>query len=88
MENRDIVRIVNSDELSEMKLMPISGRIGRVVEVRINGKGNVFGAWVELFGKPYLDEQEWFIPIKSITEYELDRFCYNTLLSNKRRAKL
>lgn len=69
MGNGDIVKVVASEELSEMKLMPISGKIGRVVETRINRKGTVFGAWVELFGKPYLDEQEWFIPVKSIKQH-------------------
>ncbi len=62
----DQISIVPSDELIEMRLMALAFRKGKIVEIRRNGEGLIFGAWVELEGQPYLDEQEWFIPLESI----------------------
>lgn len=65
----DIVTIAASEELSEMKLNDLIGRKGKVAEVLYCKDGRtVRGAWVELLGKPYLNEQEWYIPNKSIVK--------------------
>lgn len=65
----DIVTIVASDELSEIKLTDLIGRKGKIVEVLYCKDGHtVRGAWVELLGEPYLNEQEWYIPSKSIAK--------------------
>lgn len=67
MKLGDTITIVPSDELVEMSLMAISYRRGRIVEIRRNEWG-IYGVWVELCGEPYLNEQEWFIPLSSIDE--------------------
>lgn len=62
-----MVTIVASDELSELRLMDLVGRQGLIKETSYNHDGTVVrGVWVELFGDPYLNEKEWYIPIKSI----------------------
>lgn len=53
------VKIVPSVELTKWKLKSLVGRTGCVVE---NGEK---GEWVKL-DKPYQDEQEWFVPNKSL----------------------
>ena len=68
MKIGDYIFILPSEELAEMQLMPIAFRHGRIVEIRSNTSG-VYGAWVELVGEPYYNEQEWFIPIESM-KYE------------------
>ena len=65
----DIVTIAASDELSEIKLTDLIGRKGKLVEVLSCKDGNTIrGAWVELIGEPYMNEQEWYIPSKSIVK--------------------
>lgn len=65
----DIVTIAASDDLSELKLNNLIGRKGKVVEVLYcNDRHTVRGVWVELLGEPYLNEQEWYIPSKSIVK--------------------
>lgn len=66
MEINGRVQIRPSFELIELKLMPLSMRTGRIVEIETNGSGEETGAWVELDGESYLGEQEWFIPITSL----------------------
>lgn len=66
MEINARVQIRPSFELIELKLMPLSMRIGRIVEIETNASGEEIGAWVELDGESYLGEQEWFIPITSL----------------------
>ena len=65
MKLGDKILIIPSEELIEYRLMAISYRVGHIVEIRTNDSG-IFGAWVELIGEPYLEEQEWFIPVTSI----------------------
>lgn len=60
------VRIVRSSELVDMKLGKLAGRTGIVVEIAKNGHG----MFVKL-DKPYLGEDEWYIPKESIQYYEL-----------------
>ena len=60
------VRIVRSRELVDMKLGKLAGRTGIVVEIAKNGHG----MFVKL-DKPYLWEDEWYIPKESIQYYEL-----------------
>lgn len=63
----DKVTIISSDELSEMKLEDLAGRRGNIVEpIYDKTTGVIRGAWVEFDGEPYLQEQEWFIPITSL----------------------
>ena len=49
-----------------MKLGKLAGRTGIVVEIAKNGHG----MFVKL-DKPYLGEDEWYIPKESIQYYEL-----------------
>ncbi len=64
-----IITIVASEELSELKLSELVGRKGIVKELRYHPFGSrPRGAWIELIGEPYLDEQEWYIPEKSIMQ--------------------
>lgn len=65
MKLGDKILIIPSEELIEYRLMAISYREGHIVEIRTNKLG-ILGAWVELIGEPYLEEQEWFIPVTSI----------------------
>ena len=69
MKLGDRIQIVPSEELIEYRLMALSFREGYVVEIRTNQSG-VFGAWIELIGEPYLEEQEWFIPVTSINSIQ------------------
>lgn len=63
-----IVTIVASDELSELKLAELIGRKGTIKELCYGQfQSKPRGAWVELIGAPYLNEQEWYIPVKSIS---------------------
>lgn len=63
----DKVTIISSAELSEMKLEDLAGRRGNIVEsIYDKTTGVIRGAWVALDGEPYLQEQEWFIPITSL----------------------
>lgn len=61
------VTIISSPELSEMKLEDLAGRQGEIAEpVCDKTTGIIRGAWIKLNGEPYLQEQEWFIPITSL----------------------
>lgn len=64
-----MITIAASGELSELKLNSLIGRKGKVTEVLYCKDGHtVRGAWVVLEGAPYLNEQEWYIPAKSISK--------------------
>lgn len=61
------VTIISSPELSEMQLKNLVGRQGNIVEPLYDQTtGAIRGAWVELIGESYLQEQEWYIPITSL----------------------
>lgn len=65
----DSITIAASNELSELKLNCLVGRTGKITEVLYHKDGHtVRGAWVALDGAPYLDEQEWYIPAKSLVK--------------------
>ena len=50
-----------------MRLEDLAGRQGDIVEpIYDKATGAIRGAWIALDGKPYLQEQEWYIPITSI----------------------
>ena len=66
MELGNTILILPSEELARMQLMELAFRNGEIVEIRGNRNG-IFGAWVKLEGDPYLDEEEWFIPVESIS---------------------
>lgn len=65
MKPEKIIAITMSDELQKLKLSELSGRMAKYVKEVKSESGKELGAWVELFS-PYLNEQEWFIPIESI----------------------
>ena len=67
MNINDKVTIIPSVTLKETKLEDLIGREGTIVELCYRKDGSVRGAWIELEGEPYLDEQEWFIPENSFT---------------------
>lgn len=63
----DKVKIISSPELCEMRLEDLIGRCGKIVEPLYDRTtGVIRGAWIELDGEPYLQEQEWYIPITSL----------------------
>lgn len=66
MKINDTVTIIPSSTLSEARLEDLIGRKGTVVEVNYRKDGTIRGAWVELDGQPYQDEQEWYIPSNSL----------------------
>lgn len=66
MELGNTILILPSEELARMQLMELAFRNGEIVEICRNRNG-IFGAWVKLEGDPYLDEEEWFIPVESIS---------------------
>jgi hypothetical protein len=55
-----VVEIIPSADLSRLRLQSLVGRRGVVV-----AKGGKGGYWVN-FGSLYHNEQEWFIPTKSL----------------------
>jgi hypothetical protein len=55
------VVIVASPALKAMKMRNAVGRKGSIVEIKPNHKG----AFIK-FDKPYLDEEEWYIPRESL----------------------
>lgn len=65
----NIITIVASEELAELNLNSLIGRTGEITEVCYHKDGRtVRGAWVALHGEPYLNEHEWYIPVKSIVK--------------------
>lgn len=66
MEINDKVAIVPSVTLTEARLEDLIGRTGTIVELCYRADGTVRGAWIALDGDPYLEEQEWYIPINSL----------------------
>lgn len=55
------IEIIPSDELDELRLHALVGRIGEVIEKSANGKGY----FVALY-QSYKEEKEWYIPKSSI----------------------
>lgn len=66
----NLITIVESDELAEIRLTDLVGRKGKIVQPHyiLAHPLKLKGAWVELEGKPYMGEQEWYIPEKSIKQ--------------------
>ena len=65
MEIGNIVEIVPSSSLTEMKIQGLAGSKGEVVEI-VNSTGNrMIGCWVKLHN-PFENELEWFVPISSV----------------------
>lgn len=63
----ETVTIKACKELSDLKLDALVGAKGKISEVHYHKDGSaVKGVWVELLGGPYLNEKEWYIPIKAI----------------------
>lgn len=64
----ELITIAASAELEELKLNDLVGRKGKINKILYTKDGvSIRGAWIELQDAPYLEEQEWYIPIKSIT---------------------
>lgn len=66
MKTGQLITIIPSFALSELKLDGLIGRHGRLVEEDLRPKH--LGWWVALDGEAYLGEIEWFIPLSSIIE--------------------
>lgn len=56
----ETIRIVGSDELDNLKLSGLAGRLGVVVEVHEKG------VWARLLGTSFMEEKEWFVPMTAI----------------------
>lgn len=69
MEIGNIVRITWSSDLSDMKLMVLCGRSGRIVEIVYSAENRITGCWIKL-DDTFEKESEWFIPIDSIAVIE------------------
>ena len=66
MNINDKVTIIPSVTLTEIKLEDLIGREGNIVELCYRKDGGIRGAWVILIGAPYLNEQEWYVPVDSL----------------------
>lgn len=64
MKKDQIITIIPSVQLSELKLDALAGRKAVLVEEDLMPKR--LGWWVALIGDLYLNEREWFIPFNSI----------------------
>lgn len=60
-----IIKIVDSKELRELKLEGLIGRMGRIIESLDQSQRKNPGYIVE-FTEPFQEEDEWFIPSQSI----------------------
>lgn len=65
MKENDIVEVLPSCELKEIKLEALAGYKGKIVETFYRANGTMRGAIVA-FPIPYLDECEWYIPEQSL----------------------
>lgn len=61
-----VIIVTYSEELAELKLLPLVNRRMVVTEVVKSKNGSVRGCWANLMDDTYLGEKEWFIPVKSI----------------------
>ncbi len=68
MKLEQTITIIPSVTLEECRLSDLVGRKGAVCEINYAKDGSVRGCWVALEGEPYLEEQEWYIPMNSIAE--------------------
>lgn len=59
-------KILPSNELERMGLMPLAGVTGIVMQTVHDKEGKLTGAWVRLPGK-WQGEREWFIPEVSLS---------------------
>lgn len=64
MQFGDIILIIPSCALQEMRLQELAGTQAKIVEVIIYA-GKVRGCWVRL-PHEYLGDTEWYIPYSSI----------------------
>lgn len=62
----EIVSIVKSYELEEMKLVNLIGEKGIITSSCMNNSKDNRGYWVRLLGANYMGDTEWFIPYTSI----------------------
>lgn len=60
----DKVKVVYSYKLADMKLIPLVGRTGEILDIKIKDTKSP-GVWLKILND--LDEaEEWFVPIQSI----------------------
>ncbi len=64
----DKVKIVYSYQLADMKLIPLAGKMGVILDIKIKGTKSP-GVWVKIVNE-IDDEEEWFVPIQSIRTRE------------------
>lgn len=68
MKAGNIITIIPSNALREMRLEGLCNRKAIVNETYNLPDGTVKGCWVSLIGSPFKGEQEWYIPYSSIIE--------------------
>lgn len=68
MKNGDIITIIPSAALSEMRMEELVNRKAIINEIHCSNSNQIKGCWVTLIGAPFRGEQEWYIPYISIIE--------------------
>lgn len=64
----DKVKIVYSNQLADMKMIPLVNRMGEILDIKIKDTKTP-GVWLKILNE--LDEaEEWFVPIQSIRTKE------------------
>lgn len=64
----DKVKIVYSNQLADMKMIPLVNRMGEILDIKIKHTKTP-GVWLKILNE--LDEaEEWFVPIQSIRTKE------------------
>lgn len=64
----DKVKIVYSNQLADMKMIPLVNRMGEILDIKIKDTKTP-GVWLKILNQ--LDEaEEWFVPIQSIRTKE------------------
>lgn len=72
----DKVKVVYSYQLADMKLIPLVGRTGEILDINIKDTKSP-GVWLKILND--LDEaEEWFVPIQSIRTKEYYYRKHNT----------
>ena len=65
MEN-DIIVVIPSKRLSDMRMEPLLNHKMEVTEPVYSKEGGLLGCWASLIDETFLGEKEWFIPYESI----------------------
>lgn len=65
MKLGDIISIIPSGDLNDMKLNGLCGKTGKVSDKVYSNKSGLIGYWATL-DSPFKGELEWFVPTSSI----------------------